>query len=96
MAYAAFASFGGIMGHLLRTLHSNQKISWGRSVVEGCAAGFVGVIVLFMCQAMNLSEAWTGTIVGVFGWLGASTTITILERVVRKKLGLEGSNDAGS
>ena len=83
------------MGHLLRTIHSNQKIGWIRAIIEGCAAGFVGVLVLFTCQAMHLSEAWTGVIVGVCGWLGASTTIAMLENVVRKKLGLtsEAPND---
>lgn len=76
------------MGHFIRTLHKNEKISWGRSAIEGMAAGFVGLLVLFACQASNLSEAWTGVIVGVCGWLGASTTIAMLEEVVRKKLGI--------
>lgn len=91
--YAAFAAFGGAMGHLVRSIHNNQKISWTRSIVEALAAGFVGVLVLFMCQAMQLTEQWTGVIVGVCGWLGASTTIALLENVVRKKLGIEGTTN---
>jgi hypothetical protein len=86
--YALFASAGGVLGHLVRSLDKNQPINWGRAVIEGCAAGFVGVLVLFMCQAMNLSETWTGVIVGVCGWLGASTTIQLLEKVVHKRLGI--------
>jgi hypothetical protein len=89
-AYAAFASFGGVMGHLLRTIDKSEKINWGRAALEGCSAGFVGLLVLFACQAMNLSEHWTGVIVGVGGWLGASTTIKMLESLVRKRLGIEG------
>lgn len=93
--YAAFSAFGGAMGHLIRSIHNNQKISIARSLIEAFAAGFVGVLVLLACQAMNLNEQWTGVIVGVCGWLGASTTIAMLENVVRKKLGIDGafSND---
>ena len=93
--YAAFAAFGGVMGHLVRSINNDQKISIGRAIVEGCSAGFVGILVLFACQASNLSEQWTGVIVGVCGWLGASATIAMLETLVRKRLGIhEDSNDA--
>ncbi len=92
--YALFASFGGMMGHLLRNIDDGKPINWLRAMLEGCAAGFVGLLVLFACQAMVLSESWTGVIVGVSGWLGASTTIKMLETVVRKKLGVgDNSHD---
>lgn len=88
-AYTVFAAFGGLMGHLMRTIDKKEKISWGRAALEGFAAGFVGLIVLFMCNAMRLSEQWTGVIVGVSGWLGASVTIRMLEGIVRKKIGAD-------
>lgn len=81
------------MGHLLRTIHKDEIIHWGKAAVEGCSAAFVGIIVMLMCQALNLTEAWTGVIVGVCGWLGATATIAFLERIVRKKLGMEGPED---
>ena len=99
-AYTAFASFGGAMGHMMRSIDKKEKISWGRAFVESAAAGFVGVIVLLVCGAMGLGEQWTGVIVGVSGWLGANATIRMLEGIVRKKLGIEGnqqeSNNAQS
>lgn len=93
-AYAAFSSLGGVLGHLMRSLDKPGKISWGRCIVEGIAAGFVGLLVLLMCQAMDLSEQWTGVIVGVSGWLGASATIRMLEIVIRKRLGVDPSSEA--
>ena len=88
-AYGLFAMFGGTMGHLMRTIDSRQKIKWGRAALEGGAAGFVGLLMLLVCQAMNLSEQWTGVIVGVSGWLGANATIRMLESIVLEKLGIE-------
>lgn len=89
VAYTLFAAFGGVMGHLMRTIDKKEKVSWGRASVEGAAAGFVGLIVLLICGAMALGEQWTGVIVGVSGWLGANATIRMLEGMVRKKLGIE-------
>jgi hypothetical protein len=77
------------MGHLMRTIDKKETISWGRAFVESAAAGFVGLIVLFICGAMDVGEQWTGVIVGVSGWLGANATIRMLEGLVRKKLGIE-------
>lgn len=76
------------MGYLLRNLDEGKSINWLRGALEGLAAGFVGLLVMLACQAMVLSESWTGVIVGVSGWLGASTTIKMLEGMVRKKLGV--------
>jgi hypothetical protein len=88
-AYTLFAAFGGVMGQLMRTIDKKEKIVWGRAVMEGLAAGFVGLLMLFICQASSFSEQWTGVIVGVSGWLGANATIRMLETLVRKKLGIE-------
>lgn len=77
------------MGHLMRTIDSRQKIKWSLVALKGGAAGFVGVLMLLVCQAMDLSEQWTGVIVGVSGWLGANATICMLESLVLKKLGIE-------
>lgn len=93
LGYTLFAAFGGVMGHLMRTIDKKDKINWGRAALEGAAAGFVGFIVLLMCTAMKLSEQWTGVIVGVSGWLGANVSIRMLEGMVRKKLGIEPKVD---
>lgn len=86
-AYAVFAAFGGGAGYIMRQLHAKRKIGWWRAVVEALAAGFSGVLVMLLCNAMHFSDAWTGVIVGVCGWLGADATIRMLERVVARKIG---------
>lgn len=94
LGYAAFAAFGGVMGHLMRIVDGKEKINWARACLEGVAAGFVGLLMLFACDALSVGPQWTGVIVGVSGWLGASVTIRLLETLVRKRLGID-SNPKG-
>lgn len=95
LSFGAFASFGGFLGHLMRTMDQGGKIQWGRAGLEGLAAGFVGLLMLMACSAFKLDEGWTGVIVGVSGWMGANATIRILEALVFKKLGLSKEDKNG-
>lgn len=86
--YSAFAAFGGLMGHLFRSLDSGKKVTVYASVIKSFGAAFAGFLVFLLCNATHLSDQWTGIIVGVFGWLGADVTIMVLEKQVLKKLGI--------
>lgn len=77
------------MGHLLRVIDKGQKISWLRACLESCSAGFVGFLMMLLCQAFHLTQEWTGIVVGVAGWLGASASIRMLEVLIRQRLGLD-------
>lgn len=87
--YTALASGGGLLGYLMRTLENeDEKIHWGKALVQAAGSGFTGFLVLMMCRAMGLSDLWTGAIVGFFGWMGAAATIVVLEKVIYRKLGV--------
>lgn len=88
LAFGAFAGFGGMMGHLMRTIDSGEKVTWGKAILEGLSAGFVGLCMLMACEALGLDNSWTGVIVGVSGWMGAPMTIRVLESLMLKRLGL--------
>lgn len=85
--YVLLSAAGGTLGYLFRQLTGNVKISWLRSLIEGAGAGFVGYPTYMVCQAMNFSSQWTGVVVSVCGWLGATVTIGLLQKVVTNKLG---------
>lgn len=89
--YAAFASFAGGLGYILRTMEAGAAPTLTRTCVEALAAGLVGLLAMWICQAMNISPQWTAITVGVSGWLGANATIQVLQRLVWKKLGLDNS-----
>jgi hypothetical protein len=92
-AYAAFATVAGFLGYLLRTMDAGAHVSWGRAVLEAVSAGVVGLLVMWICQAMHLTQQWTAVSVGVSGWLGANASIQVLQRLVWSKLGLNRSQD---
>jgi len=73
----------------LRTLDAGGHISMWRTLLESMAAGFVGILVMLICQQLHLSPQWTGVCVGVCGWLGATVSIRMLERLVRFRLGVQ-------
>lgn len=93
LLYPLFAAVGGFLGYVLRALDAGTRVSMWRAVIEAAAAGFVGVLVMLVCQATHLGPQWTGVMVGVCGWLGATASIRMLERVVRKKLGVAEAGD---
>jgi hypothetical protein len=95
LLYALLAALGGFLGYVMRSLDSKtHPVSYRRASVEGLAAGFVGLLVMLVCSATNMSEQWTGVIVGVAGWLGANASIRMLEKLVFKKLGISLEDSA--
>lgn len=92
-AYWTFAAVGGFMGYLMRTIDADKTVSWGRSALEGCASGFVGLLMMMTSHALGFSEHWTGILVGVSGWLGANASIRLLEKVVSSKLGVNDHDE---
>lgn len=85
-ALVLFAAIAGALGYLMRSLDSGQKLSKARLFLEAAASGFVGLLTIWLCHAMNLSYEWTGVVVGVCGWLGAHASIQVLQKVVWAKL----------
>lgn len=86
--YAAFAASGGLLGYVLRTLDANQPVSWKRLTVETAASGFMGVMAMLACNALDVNTTWTGVIVGMSGWLGATASMRLIETLVYKRLGI--------
>lgn len=90
-AYVVFAAIGGAMGYIMRNIDAGTPIRWSIVAVQAVAAGFVGMLVYMVCIEFSFSQYWTGVVVGVCGWLGANTSIGLLQKLVYKKLGLSGN-----
>ena len=63
-------------------------LKFSRTALESGAAGFVGLLFKLVCDEMHASEQWTGVVVGLAGWLGASASVGVLEEFVYKRLGV--------
>lgn len=83
--FTLLAVFGGLFGFIMRALDAGEGINWPRAFIEAGASGFVGLLVLFSCLAIGVTEYWTGLIVGVSGWVGAKASIEMLMRLVNKR-----------
>lgn len=92
--YAAFSSFAGALGFILRSMEAGRPVSFTRVVVEALAAGLVGLIVMWICQAYHMSQEWTAVTVAISGWLGADASIQVLQRLVWRKLGIDPNKDS--
>lgn len=77
------------MGYILRSIEKGTGVSLTRALLEAFAAGFVGTLTTLACMAMKIDPMWSGVIVGVSGWLGATSTIRMLEKLIYKKLGID-------
>ncbi len=83
------AFLGGCMGYVMRALDAGQKVSFTRTIFEGVAAGFFGVIIGLICMENNMSMGWSSAIIGVLSWLGARTTLKALEPLVYSRMGMK-------
>jgi LydA holin phage, holin superfamily III len=96
IALAAFAAFAGALGYVMRTMDAHLPVTFWPTFVQGLAAGFVGLLVMMICQSVGLSWQWMAVSVGVSGWLGATASIQVIQQLVWKKLGLNRRPDDGN
>ncbi|MFC4256344.1 hypothetical protein GRI97_10545 [Altererythrobacter xixiisoli] len=87
--YTLLAAVGGLLGYVMREHDKGNPLSGWRAVTEALSSGFVGFLVMLLCRAMGFDPLWSGFVVGIFGWLGASVSIRLLERLVYQKLGIK-------
>lgn len=85
--FACFAGVGGMLSYILRSLNSKLKPNFARAVVEALSSAFVGLVAMLICKATGVSLYWSGAIVGVFGWIGAETSMVIFTKLVKLKFG---------
>jgi len=89
LGYALFASVAGALGYLLRSMDAGVPVTYGRALVEALSAGLVGLIAMWLCQSAELSPQLTAVTVAISGWLGATASIQVFQRVVWRKFGLD-------
>lgn len=93
LVFILLASIGGLLGHLMRVVESGGKVRWRIACLEMLSSGFVGYLALMVCKAVGLSYEWTGVTVGVLGWVGASASVLLLERLVKRRFGINELSD---
>ena len=85
----SLAAIGGTLGYIMREHDKDHEVSAVRAAIEGFGSGFVGILVMMLCHAMEFGVMWTGFLVGMLGWLGANASIRLLERIAYDRLGVK-------
>lgn len=93
VSIALFAAIAGALGYTMRTMDAHEKVNVWRMLLEFCASGFVGFLVMLLCRSRGISLEITAVCVGVSGWLGASVSIKLLEKAVERILQINRSDD---
>lgn len=88
LMFVSVSAVAGGIGYALRNVNEGVRPTFGRTVLEMSAAGFVGLLFKLVCEEFHLSDQWTGVIVGLAGWLGANASVSVLEQIVYEKLGV--------
>lgn len=83
-----FAAICGIAGYLHKQVTAKQKITLLEAFVRGFGSAVTGSLVMMACYAMQFDMLWTGVIVGTSGWLGADVSVVLVEKLIRRRLGL--------
>lgn len=83
------ASVAGLLGHIMRTIRHGRKVRVRHAIYQTLASGFVGYLVCHVGRALNVGENWMAPLIGVSGWVGASSMMVVVERLVFKKLGVD-------
>lgn len=90
------AAVAGLLGHHMRNINNRRHTTFKRCLLEALSSGLIGFLTVLLCRAMDISYEWTGFTAGVLGWLGATASIQLFERAVRRKLGLSDENVIGT
>lgn len=82
------ALLGSMLGYISRTWGMSKAIKYSRLGFSALAAIFMLLILRALCSALGLSYEWTVVIVGFFSWVGTEVTITFLEKIIHRHLGI--------
>ena len=95
VGYTVLAAVGGLLGYVMREHDKGNQLNALRALTESVSSGFVGFLVMLLCRALSIDPLWSGFVVGIFGWLGANVSISLLEALVFERLGIKLRADTG-
>lgn len=84
--YIVIAAVGGVLGHMMRRVRSQQIITVGETALQGVVAAFAGFLVLLGCRSLGVPSDISGVLVGLCGWLGGDASLMLMQSYVCGKL----------
>lgn len=82
IVYSSIAVIGGIVSYI----STASEIIWKELAIKGISSGFAGTLIGLLCIYWNLPEPLTYFLCGTFGYLGSEITISLIKKVISKKI----------
>ena len=82
------AILGSVLGYVSRTWGTDKVVKYSRIGFSTLSAVFILLLLRALCSALGLSWEWTVVVVGFFSWMGTEITMTFIEKLIHKHLGI--------
>ena len=89
LLFAVVAGVGGLVSYLNSLIGSRKKFVFGDFVIKGLSSAFAGLVIGWVMIYFQYPVTIIGAVTGVGGYLGADFTISLFQRFIMKKAGIE-------
>jgi hypothetical protein len=87
--YALLAAFGGAVGITNQAISQNKIPTLSRVFIAAFTSAFTGVLVVMICDALQLEEIYKAPVIAFCGWYGSDQTLKLIQKTLLKRYGID-------
>ncbi|KXB19928.1 phage holin family protein [Xylella fastidiosa] len=88
--YVALSLLTGTLSYVMRVIDAKQTLAVSRVLIEAAMSGFVGLLVMCVCEEFKLSQSITVAAVIASGLIDTPHTLELIQNFIAPKLGTGG------
>ena len=89
LLFACVAGAGGLISYLSSLFGNRKKFVFWDFVIKGLSSAFAGLVIGWVMLYYQYPVTIISAVTGVGGYLGADFTISLFQRFIMKKAGIE-------
>lgn len=91
--YAVSAGIGGALGYVYREVKAKRKLKLVMGIATCGVAAFIGYHMVYLFNAMELTDNWKGAINGVTALLGVEFMLAFVRKMIYKSFNIVPDKD---